>query len=78
MKEDYNGVIAIKGLFKNSAVKITDVSGTLVFATKAEGSQAIWHGRNFNGDKVQTGVYLVFITNDDGSETAVTKILVIN
>ena len=78
VKEDYNGVIAIKGLFKNSAVKITDVSGTLVFATKAEGSQAIWHGRNFNGDKVQTGVYLVFITNDDGSETAVTKILVIN
>jgi streptogramin lyase len=78
VREDYNGVIAIKGLFQNSDVKITDVSGTLVFATKAEGSQAIWHGRNFNGDKVQTGVYLVFITNDDGSETAVTKILVIN
>ncbi len=78
VREDYNGVIAIKGLFPNSDVKITDVSGTLVFATKAEGSQAIWHGRNFNGDKVQTGVYLVFITNDDGSETAVTKILVIN
>ncbi len=78
VREDYNGVIAIKGLYQNSDVKITDVSGTLVFATKAEGSQAIWHGRNFNGDKVQTGVYLVFITNDDGSETAVTKILVIN
>ncbi|MCH8319009.1 MAG: hypothetical protein IIA88_11045, partial [Bacteroidetes bacterium] len=59
-------------------VKITDISGTLIYETIAEGGQAIWNGKNFNGEKAHTGVYLVFASNEDGSETIVTKILVIN
>jgi len=59
-------------------VKITDVAGNLVYSTLGEGGQALWDGRNFNGEKVQTGVYLVFVTNTDGSKTAVTKILFLN
>ncbi|MDD5507493.1 MAG: T9SS type A sorting domain-containing protein [Bacteroidales bacterium] len=78
VREDYNGVIAIKGLVKNADVKITDVSGTLIYATRAEGGQAIWDGRNFDGRRAHTGVYLVFISNEDGSDTMVTKILFIN
>jgi len=78
VREDYDGVIAIKGMVENAFVKITDVSGSLVFSTRAEGGQAIWHGRNFDGKKVKTGIYLVFITNKDGSQTEVTKILVVN
>jgi hypothetical protein len=78
VREDYDGLIAIKGLVQNADVKITDVSGTLIYAAKAEGGQAIWNGRNFDGVKAHTGVYLVFISNNDGSETMVTKILVIN
>lgn len=74
----YDGPIAIKGLVAYGDVKITDVSGNLVYATRAEGSQAIWNGMNFNGERVQTGVYLVYVTNDDGSETVVTKILLIH
>jgi ligand-binding sensor domain-containing protein len=78
VRESYNGVIAIKGLVKNADVKITDVSGTLIYATRAEGGQAIWDGRNFDGRRAHTGVYLVFISNEDGSDTMVTKILFIN
>jgi len=78
VREDYEGVIAIKGLVKNAIVKITDISGTLIYETIAEGGQAIWNGKNFNGSKAHTGVYLVFCTNDDGSKTEVTKILFIN
>jgi ligand-binding sensor domain-containing protein len=78
VREDYDGPIAIKGLVQNADVKITDVSGTLIYATKAQGGQAIWNGRNFEGDKAHTGVYMVFISNEDGSETIVTKIMVIN
>jgi len=78
VREDYDGVIAVKGLVTNADIKITDVSGTLIYETKAEGGQAIWDGRNFNGRKAATGVYLVFISNEDGSETIVTKILIIN
>jgi len=76
-REGYEGTIAIKGLVHNASVRITDVSGTLIYATTAEGGQAIWNGRSLNGDRAHTGVYLVFATNDDGKESIVTKILVI-
>jgi hypothetical protein len=75
VRENYIGTIAIRGLVENSRVNITDVSGTLVYSTRGEGGQALWDGRNFNGEKVQTGVYLVFVANADGSKTAVTKIM---
>jgi len=78
VRESYNGPIAIKNVPSNANIKITDVSGTLVYSTIAEGSQAIWDGRNFSGDKARTGVYLVFISNSDGSETEITKILLVN
>ena len=78
VREGYAGTIAIKGLVKNANVKITDVSGTLIFATRAEGGQAVWDGKGFNGSKAHTGVYLVFATDDQGEETIVTKILIIN
>ena len=78
VKEGYEGSIAIKGLVTNAVVKITDISGTLIYETIAEGGQAIWDGKNFDGEKAHTGVYLVFASNEDGSETIVTKILVIN
>lgn len=78
VRENYNGPITISGLVANSDVKITDISGNLVYETKSEGGQAIWYGKNFEGRKVNTGIYLVFSTNSDGTKTNVTKILVIN
>jgi hypothetical protein len=78
VKHDYSGLIAITGLTGNATVKITDINGTLVYATTAEGGQAIWDGKNFNGNKAQTGVYLVFASSSSGSDKVVTKILIIN
>jgi len=79
VKSDYEGYIAIKGLVNNAQVKITDVNGVLVYSTQAEGGQAVWwDGKNFDGRKVQTGVYLVFAANDTGTEKVVTKILFVN
>lgn len=75
---NFTGNIAIKGLVENSNVKITDVAGNLVYTINAEGGQVLWNGRNFDGEKVKTGVYLVFISNRDGSATEVTKIMVLN
>jgi hypothetical protein len=77
VRENYTGVIAIKGVPINSTVKITDTYGNLAYQTKSEGAQAIWDGYNFDGKRAATGVYLVFVSNDDGSEKLVTKILVI-
>ncbi|HLN52273.1 MAG TPA: two-component regulator propeller domain-containing protein [Lentimicrobium sp.] len=75
---NFTGNIAIRGLVENSTVKITDVAGNLVYSTEAQGGQAIWNGYNFDGKKATTGVYLVFISNSDGSKTEVTKIMIIN
>jgi hypothetical protein len=78
VKPGYEGPITIQGLVKNANVKITDVTGGLIFETYAEGGTATWDGRNFGGDKAHSGVYLVFSTNPDGSQTFVTKILIVN
>ncbi len=74
----YSGPILIRGLVTNAQVKITDVEGNLVFETVAEGGQALWSGNKFNGERVTSGVYLAYITNDLGSQTAVAKILIVN
>lgn len=78
VRSNFTGNIAIKGLVENSNVKITDVAGNLVYSVEAEGGQVLWNGYNFDGKKVTTGVYLVFISNSDGSATEVTKIMVLN
>lgn len=78
VKPEYSGPITIKGLVENSTVKITDVSGNLVTEMKSLGGQAIWDGKNLNGNRVKTGVYLVFLNDKTGEETAITKILFIN
>lgn len=78
VRSNFTGNVAIKGLVENSFVKITDISGNLVYSVDAEGGQVLWNGRNFDGKKVTTGVYLVFISNSDGTATEVTKIMVIN
>jgi len=78
VRPGYSGPIAIKGLVRDAIVKIADIRGQVVYETRAEGGQAIWNGYDFDGRKVNTGVYLVFISNDDGSEKEVTKILFVN
>ena len=78
VKPNYDGPIAITGLVNNSTIKITDVTGTLVYQMVSEGGQALWYGKNFKGEKVATGVYMVFCTNSDGTNNCVSKILFVN
>jgi hypothetical protein len=78
VRENYLGDITVTGLVANVNVKITDISGNIVFETQALGGQAIWDGKNFRGERVGTGVYLVFCSNDDGTKTYVTKLLFIH
>lgn len=78
VRPDYNGPIAIKGLTENAYVKITDISGTLVYQGKANGSQMVWDGKGYNGNRAKSGVYLVFSSTDLGKERKVAKILLTN
>lgn len=74
----YGGTIAIRGLANNSIVKITELDGRLVFQTRALGGQAIWNGKNYKGQSVSSGVYLVLINDDGKQEKYATKIVFIN
>lgn len=78
VRESYAGDIIVSGLIENTYVKITDINGNIVHETISLGGQAIWDGKNYAGDRVATGVYLVFCTSEDGFQTIVTKLLFIH
>ncbi len=78
VREDFVGNVTVTGLMKDTQIRITDISGNLVYETVSDGGQASWDLKTYNGLRVATGVYLVFCASSDGSKTAVTKILVIN
>lgn len=77
VKPDYDGPIAIKGFTRNGRVHITDAAGHTVYSTTANGGQAIWYGRNLKGEKVASGVYYVFASDDQGDNRSVAKILIV-
>lgn len=78
VRPDFTGSVSIRGLMDNSTVKITDISGQLVYETTSNGGFVSWDGRSLNGRKVSTGVYLIFAASKDGSQTHVGKLLFIN
>ena len=69
---------------KGTNVKIVDVSGNLVYETNVvegqelQGGKVVWNKTNLAGRKVASGVYIVLLSNDDASETSVTKIAIVN
>jgi hypothetical protein len=77
VKSGYTGPIAIKGLVDNAYVKITDASGILVYQGRANGGQMIWNGEGYSGNKVSTGIYMVYADEDNGSQHNVAKIIFI-
>jgi len=72
-----NDIITIEGVPENANLWITDSSGRLIFKTQANGNTAVWQGLAGN-QSLSSGVYFVFIANDDGSQKQVGKIALIN
>ncbi|MGV3767226.1 MAG: two-component regulator propeller domain-containing protein [Chitinophagaceae bacterium] len=73
----YTGTIAIKELPRDAIVKITEPNGRLVFQTKALGGQAVWNGRDYRGNRVASGVYLVLATDEERKEHLAGKIVIV-
>jgi hypothetical protein len=59
-------------------LRITDISGNLVHKTTSLGGQAVWDGKNLNGNRCKTGVNLVFMSDASANKTMVTKLLFIH
>ena len=73
----YAGAVGISGLTENAFVRITDISGKLIWQTQANGGMATWNVRDHQGRRAGTGIYLVFAVSNDGSESMVGKIAVV-
>ena len=78
VRPGYNGFVGIKGLVSNSLVRITTVDGTFVTQLISEGGQAVWDCTNINGEKVEPGVYFIFVSTKQGTDKFATKILIMN
>ena len=78
VRESYHDNIYINGLGYDSNVKITDINANLVFETNSNGGTAVWDGKDSNKQRVGTGVYLIFSSDQFGNEKAVGKILFIH
>lgn len=69
---------------KGTNVKIIDVAGNLVYETNVvegeqlQGGKVIWNKKNLAGNNVVSGIYIVLLSNDDASETSITKIAIVN
>lgn len=77
VRPGYTGLITVKGVPSESVVKITDLTGNLVFEGESLGGQITWDGHERSGKPVTSGVYLVFASTPDLSGKAMTKILII-
>jgi ligand-binding sensor domain-containing protein len=75
--KQFSGTVGITGLAMDAIVKITDVSGKLIWQTQANGGTATWNVQDYNGRRAATGIYLVFAATPDGSESVVGKVAVI-
>ncbi len=78
VREDYYGSVIITGLMQDSDIRITDVAGNLVHKARSTGNRVEWDGRNLNGRRVSTGVYLVFAADATGENSRMTKLLFIH
>ena len=71
----YTGPIAIRGVVENGIVKITELNGRLVYQANALGGQVTWNGKDYTGNRVASGVYLVLITDNNRKSNLATKIV---
>jgi len=77
VRPEFNGTIKIAGLTDKAIIKITDIEGNLVYETTSSGGTIEWDGTAFGKYKVASGVYMIFVSAEDGIETTVKKVMII-
>jgi ligand-binding sensor domain-containing protein len=70
----FAGTIAIRDLPENAWVSIIELDGRLVYKTRSLGSQAIWNGKNYKGERVGSGTYLILVANEFNTQQVAGKL----
>ncbi len=77
VRPDFEGTVKMSGLMDNATIKITDIEGNLVFEAIAQGGTLEWDTTAFGKYRVASGVYMIFISSKDASQTKVKKVMII-
>ncbi|MDQ6471352.1 T9SS type A sorting domain-containing protein [Flavobacterium sp. LHD-80] len=77
VRPTYSGTVKVAGLLDKANIKITDIEGNLVYEATSEGGTIEWDTTAFGKYKVSSGVYMIFISAQDGGETKVKKVMII-
>ena len=77
VRPNYSGTVKISSLTDKATIKITDIEGNLVFETTSQGGTIEWDTSAFGSHKVASGVYMVFVSTEDATETTVKKVMII-
>ena len=77
VRPGFAGTVKVSGLLDKANVKIADIEGNLVYETIAEGGTIEWDTTAFGKYKVASGVYMIFVSAEDGGETKVKKVMIV-
>jgi hypothetical protein len=77
VRPNFSGTVKIANLTTKAVIKITDIEGNLVYETTSEGGTLEWDTTAFGKYKVASGVYLILISSQDGTDTTVKKLMII-
>ena len=75
---DYTGEIMIVGLSNNADVKILSSNGSLIAEGRSTGGSFLWNGKDKNGNRVASGIYMVASATSEGKKGTVCKIAIVN
>ncbi|MGK4566708.1 T9SS type A sorting domain-containing protein [Flavobacterium sp. 3HN19-14] len=77
VRPEFSGTVKIANLIDKATIKITDIEGNLVYEKVAEGGTIEWDTTAFGKYRVASGVYMIFISSEDGTLTKVKKVMII-
>jgi hypothetical protein len=77
VRPEFAGTVKISGLTDKAHVKIADITGSLVYETVTEGGTIEWDTTAFGKYKVASGVYMIFVSTENGDETTVKKVMIV-
>ena len=64
--------------FVQQSVYQLDIETNVVEGQQLQGGKVVWDKTNLAGRKVASGIYIVLLANEDATQTATTKIAIIN
>lgn len=72
-----NGSVIIDGLSDQTTINIVTVDGRVVKRINATSGRVEWDGKDFNGNRLPSGIYLVIAKDSQNGERGVGKVAII-